>query len=27
VMTKRQELRLMRDFPAESQWKTYLETV
>jgi len=27
VMTKRQELRLMRDIPAESQWKTYLETV
>ncbi|MHA7850046.1 glutamine synthetase family protein [Roseovarius sp.] len=27
VMTKRQELRLMRDIPTETQWKTYLETV
>ncbi len=27
VMTKRQELRLMRDIPIETQWKTYLETV
>ena len=27
VMTKRQELRLMRDIAPEAQWKTYLETV
>jgi len=27
VMTKRQELRLLRDIPEEDHWKTYLETV